>query len=122
MASDAHWLVPSSFDAGAGNASAAKIVGKRSMTATGWEIATYLGFAALLGLVLFGLWRASPMARTPFLLAQVFVGIVGYTVFSGDGVAVKVVGAAVLALALVGLWVAFSPGLVDELQRPSGRE
>lgn len=92
-----------------------------SVTATGWEIATYLAFAILLGLICFGLLRQSAMARTPFLMAQVFIGIVGYTVFSGDGTGVKVAGVLLLMAAAVGVWVGFSPGLVSELEQPPGK-
>lgn len=87
-----------------------------TVTATGWEIAIYLAFAALLGLVCWGLIRRSALARTPFLLAQAFVAIVGWTVFVGDGAVTKTVGAVVLAVGLVGLVTSFLPGLVSALQ------
>jgi len=69
-------------------------------TATVWEIITYLVFAALVGLVAWGLWRRSPLARTPFMFAQVFVVIIGYTVWAGDGSATTWAG---LGIALVGI-------------------
>lgn len=92
-----------------------------TVTATGWEIAIYLSFAGLLGLVCWGLIRRSPLARTPFLLAQAFVAIVGWTVFVGDGAITKTVGALVLAVGVVGLITAFLPGLVVALD-PAARQ
>ena len=90
------------------------------MTATGWEIATYLAFAILLGLICFGLLRQSAMARTPFLMAQVFIGIVGYGLLRRRH-GVKVAGVLLLMAAAVGVWVGFSPGLVSELEQPPGK-
>lgn len=42
-------------------------------------------------------------ARTPYFLLQVFTGIIAYTVFSGDGSAVKIAGSAIGVLALLGV-------------------
>lgn len=86
-----------------------------SVNAAGVEIAIYLAFAVLMGLLAHALWRRKPLARTPFLLSQLFVIIIGYTVFAGDGTAVKVVGAAVMLLGLVGLALSLSPRLVAAL-------
>lgn len=82
-----------------------------SVRATGVEIAIYVAFAVLLGLLARGLARRSPMARTPFLVAQLFVLVVGYTVFAGDGTATTVVGAVILVVGAVGTVVGFLPGL-----------
>ncbi len=87
-----------------------------SVTATGWEIAVYLLFAALIGLVWWGLTRRNSLARTPYLLTQAFVVIVGWTVFAGDGVFTKTVGLIILAVGVVGVVVGFTPGLVAELE------
>lgn len=93
-----------------------------TVTATGWEIAIYLAFAGLLGLVCWGLIRRSALARTPFLLAQAFVAIIGWTVLVGDGALTKTVGALVLTVGLVGLVTSFLPGLVAALQPPPAPE
>ena len=86
-----------------------------TVTATGWEVAVYLAFAALLGVLSVGLLRRSPLARTPFLVAQAFVLIVGWTVFSGDGTVTKTLGAIIAAVGVVGLIVSFSPAFVAAL-------
>lgn len=86
-----------------------------SVTATGWEIAVYLSFAALVGLVWWGLRKRNAFARTPFVLTQAFVVIVGWTVFSGDGAATKAVGLVILGLGLSGVVIGLSPGLMQAL-------
>lgn len=86
-----------------------------TMTATGWEVAVYLAFAVLLGVLTFGLMRRSALARTPFLVAQAFVLIVGWTVFSGDGTVTKTLGALIALVGIVGLVVSFSPAFVASL-------
>lgn len=90
-----------------------------TVTATGVEIAVYLVFAALIGLVCFGLVRRNSLARTPYLIVEVFVGIVGWTVLSGDGAATKAVGAAIVALGVVGVVNALMPALMRQLE-PEG--
>jgi hypothetical protein len=86
-----------------------------SVNAAGVEIAIYLAFAVLMGLLARGLARRRPLARTPFLLSQLFVIIIGYTVFAGDGTAVTVVGGAVMLLGLIGVALSLSPRLAEAL-------
>lgn len=93
-----------------------------SVTATGWEIVIYLCFAALIGAICVGLMRRRSLARTPFLVTQVFVGIVGYTVFVGDGVVTKTVGAVILLIGVAGTVLAFTPALVEALTDDGGGE
>lgn len=112
----------SAFEAAAlvAYAMAIGIAGRNSrgstVTATGMEIATYLVFAALIGLVCFGLVRRNSLARTPYLIVEVFVGIVGWTVLSGDGAVTKAVGAAIVALGVVGVVNSLMPGLMRQLE------
>ena len=87
-----------------------------SITATGWEMAVYLAFAALIGLLCFGLIRRNSLARTPFLVTQAFVVIVGWTVFSGDGGLTKAVGVIILVVGVTGVLLGFSPGLAQALE------
>lgn len=87
-----------------------------TVTATGVEIALYLVFAALIGLVCFGLVRRNSLARTPYVIVQVFVGIVGWTVLSGDGMWTKVVGAVILGFGIVGVINSLLPGLMVLLE------
>ncbi len=91
-----------------------------SVNAAGVEILIYLAFAVLMGLLARGLWRRKSMARTPFLLSQLFVMIIGYTVFAGDGTAVKVAGGVVMLLGLVGLALSLSPRLAEALAEQDG--
>lgn len=87
-----------------------------TVTATGVEIAIYLVFAALIGLVCFGLLRRNSLARTPYLIVEVFVGIVGWTVLSGDGAWTTAVGAVILVLGAVGVVNSLLPGLMALLE------
>lgn len=79
------------------------------------EIIIYLAFAALIALVGRGLLRRRSLARTPFLLTQLFVIVVGYTLFVGDGSAVKAAGVVVLAVGFVGVVISFLPNFVASL-------
>ena len=86
-----------------------------TVTATGPEIAIYAIFAALMGLLTFGLVRRNALARTPYLIAQLFVGIIGYTVLVGDGVVTKAFGAVILAVGVVGTINSLMPSFVHAL-------
>lgn len=88
-----------------------------SMTATGWEILVYASFAALLAWLTWGLWRASPLSRTPFLVAQVFAVIIGYTVLAGDGWVTTVAGITLMAVGGVGAIISLSPAMATALSR-----
>lgn len=87
------------------------------MTATGWEILVYASFAALLAWLTWGLWRASPLARTPFLVAQVFAVIIGYTVLAGDGWVTTVTGVVLMLVGGAGAIMALSPAMATALSR-----
>lgn len=56
------------------------------------EIIIYLIFAAGIGLVARGMLAGRSGARPPYLLTQVFVLIVAWTLFVGDGSVVKFFG------------------------------
>lgn len=68
-------------------------------------IITFLVFFVCVALVTRGLCKGSQGATTPFLVIQIFVVIVGYTVFVGDGTVVKAMGGSIGLLGLVGLGV-----------------
>jgi hypothetical protein len=87
------------------------------MTATGWEIFVYALFAGLMAWLTWGLWRASPLARTPFLVAQVFAVIIGYTVLAGDGWVTTTTGVVLMAVGGVGAILALSPAMAAALSR-----
>lgn len=86
-----------------------------SVTATTSEIIVYAAFALLMGWLAWGLWRPSPFARTPMLVTQAFVVIVGYTVFAGDSATTTIVGVVIMLVGLAGLLIGFSPPLVAGL-------
>lgn len=88
-----------------------------SVTATASEIAVYAVFAALMGWLAWGLWRASPLARTPFLVTQAFAAIIGYTAWSGDGWATKTTGVVLMVIGVVGVVLGLSPALAAALSR-----
>lgn len=77
------------------------------------EVMIYLVFAVGIGLAARGMLIGSSVARPPFFLTQIFVLVVAYTVFVGDGPTVKAVGAAVAALGLAGLAAGIA-GIVRE--------
>lgn len=87
-----------------------------TVTATGPEVVIYLAFAALMGLLTWGLARRSTMVRTPYLLAQVFVGIVGYTVWVGDGTWALLAGMVILLVAAIGFVVGVLPAMGEALR------
>ena len=62
----------------------------------------YLGFAALIALVARGLWRGSGAARTPYLVTQAFAIVVAQPLISGAEVFERVLGWALVAIALAG--------------------
>ena len=66
-------------------------------------VVIFLIFAGALGYLAHAIGKDAAFAVTPFGLLQVFAGIVGYTVMVGSSTADHVVGAVVLASALVGL-------------------
>lgn len=86
-------------------------------TATVWEILTYLVFAALLGLVVWGLWRRSPLARTPYMFAQVFVVIIGYTVWAGGTAATTWTGLVIMAVGVAGFVVGAFPSVGQAMEQ-----
>lgn len=88
-----------------------------SVTATVSEIAVYAVFAALMFWLAWGLWRASPLARTPFLVTQAFAAIIGYTVWSGDGWATTAVGVVLMIVGVGGVVLGLSPALAKALSR-----
>jgi hypothetical protein len=49
-----------------------------------------------------GISKKQNWARTPYFLLQIFIGIAGYTLFSGTFLIYKIVGALVAATGIVG--------------------
>ena len=59
-------------------------------------------FAASLAACTRGITRDQNWARTPFFLLQLFIGIAGYTLFSGTLAIYKVIGVVVTIVSAVG--------------------
>ena len=62
----------------------------------------YSMFAASLAACTRGINRDQNWARTPFFLLQLFIGIAGYTLFSGTLAIYKVIGVVVTIVSAVG--------------------
>ncbi len=78
------------------------------------EIIIYLIFAVGIGLVARGMFAGKSGARPPYLLTQVFVLIVAYTLFVGDGGLVKTIG---LGIAVIGVLAMFF-GIMTIVKEP----
>lgn len=72
------------------------------------EVVIYLLFAAGMGLIARGLWRHSPLARTPMVLAQVFGLISAWLFIEGSGLAV-VAGWTIAAVSVLGIFLTVRP-------------
>jgi hypothetical protein len=66
-------------------------------------------FGAGLLLVASGWWRAQRWARSPFVLAQIIIGLVGYEVAQSEGSVERTVGIALVIIAVLGLILSFAP-------------
>ena len=75
----------------------------------------YLVFAAGILVVARALWRRRAAARTPFVVAQLFGLVTGWTLTQGDGDLVHRIGYAVLAVSVVGIALAMSPAVGESL-------
>lgn len=78
------------------------------------EISIYLIFAIGIGFIARGSFAGSRTARPAYLLTQIFVLIIGYTLLVGDGAAVLLVGTAVSLLGLVALGVGIASIIKEE--------
>lgn len=78
------------------------------------EIIIYLIFAVGIGFTARGSFNGSRTARPAYLLTQIFVLIIGYTLLVGDGAPVKLVGAAVGLLGLVAMGVGIASIIKEE--------
>ena len=74
-------------------------------------IAIQVVFGAGLLWVARGWWRSAPWARSPFLVAQLLLVLVGYDLAQGTSAAEKAVGFVAIAVAGVGIVVTFLPAV-----------
>lgn len=65
------------------------------------------------GLVWIGIgwWRARRWARSPFVLAQLIGGFIGFELTQSDGSVERTVGIALVVVALLGLVLSFAPAV-----------
>jgi hypothetical protein len=79
------------------------------------EVVVYLLFAVGMGLIARGLWRRSPLARTPMVLAQVFGLISAWLFIEGTGAAVPV-GWLIAVVSVLGIVLTLRPATGADLR------
>lgn len=80
------------------------------------------GFGAGLGWVGVGWWRERRWARSPFILAQILLVLIGYELSQSDGSAERYVGIVGALVGVLGLVLAFAPGVSRRLdEQEAGR-
>jgi len=72
-------------------------------------VAVFVGFAFLLGAVVRGLLARKSIARTPFIVGQLFALVVGGSLFSSDDVLLRGLAIALCVAAVVGIGAALAP-------------
>ena len=70
-------------------------------------------FGALVGTVSWGAWNRRSSARTPYVVAQAFALVVGWTLASGDGAIPRALGAVLLVLAGASLVLMLARGAAE---------
>ncbi len=66
-------------------------------------------FGVALAFIARGWWRARAWARSPFLLAQLIFGLIGYELSQSEGSVERMVGIAAMVVAGIGLVLCFAP-------------
>ncbi|MHB1165404.1 MAG: hypothetical protein ACYC90_06765 [Candidatus Nanopelagicales bacterium] len=80
------------------------------------QVVLFLGFGAGLLLIARGWWRAAAWARSPFVLAQLIVGLIGYELAQSTSVGIRWAGAAMALVAVLGLVLVFTPAVSRSLR------
>jgi len=73
------------------------------------EVVIYLLFVLGIVLVARGLWQRRRWARTPFIVVQLFGLVIAYTLLSGDGDGIHVLGVVVGLISVAGIVAVFMP-------------
>ncbi len=73
-------------------------------------------FGAGLLWIAYGWWRSRRWARSPFLVAQLLGGLVGYELAQSTGGVERITGISVIAIAVVGIVLAFLPATSRALE------
>lgn len=79
------------------------------------EALLYLIFGGLVGLVAYGIYRRRALARTPFLVVQVFGLVVAYPLLRSGSVVPVAVGVVIAAVSVVGFVMALRPAVAEAL-------
>lgn len=74
-------------------------------------IAITAGFGAGLLWVSWGWWRVRSWARSPFLVAQIVLGLIGYDFSQSGENTQRTIGQALIVVAVVGIVLAFLPSV-----------
>ena len=64
-------------------------------------------FGLIMLMVVQGIRGGKQWARTPFMMSQLFAGIIAYTLVSGTGTEAKLAGLVILLLAATGIYAIF---------------
>jgi hypothetical protein len=75
-------------------------------------------FGAGMVWVAIGWWRTRRWARAPFILAQALVVLIGYELAQSAGAVERTVGIVGVGIAVLGLVLAFAPGVTRSLDDP----
>jgi hypothetical protein len=81
------------------------------------EVVIYLLFVLGIVLVARGLWQRRRWARTPFFVVQLFGLVIAYTLLSGDGNDIHVLGWIVGLVSVVGVVAVFLPRTSEALDQ-----
>ncbi len=79
-------------------------------------IAITAAFGAGMVWVGIGWWRTRRWARAPFILAQALAVLVGYELAQSEGAVERTIGIAGAGLGILGLILAFAPGVSRRLE------
>lgn len=80
------------------------------------QIVIFAGLGAGMVLVALGWWRRRRWARAPFIVVQFLAIIVGWPLAQAVGLTERAVGISLVVLAVVGLFLAFTPRVTRELE------
>jgi hypothetical protein len=80
------------------------------------QIVIFAGLGAGMVFVAYGWWRRRRWARAPFIVVQFLAIIIGWPLAQALGLAERAVGVALVALAIIGLFLAFTPRVTRELE------
>ena len=84
-------------------------------------IAITAAFGAGLVLVARGWWQSRRWARSPFILAQIIFGLIGYELSQSEGSVERTVGYVTVLVAILGLVLSFTPAVSRAIDEPLDR-